>query len=260
MSGITTLEQVLRRDRAVVAVALTFLTILCWVYLVDMAVAMSAMPSMEEGLPMTQIASWTVGYFAMMFMMWVIMMIGMMVPSVAPMVLIYTGFVRKRAGAATYFLTSFFLSGYLVVWTAFSLVATLLQCLLDEVALLSPMMVSTSPWLGAGLLAAAGIYQMTPWKSACLAHCRSPIQFIMQHWRSGRWGGFVMGLKHGWYCLGCCWALMGLLFFGGVMNLVWIGIIAIFVLLEKVIPRGELAGKISGLGMIAVAVVVLVMG
>ena len=220
----------------------------------DMGSAMPVDSGSDDAKPMAmdmmQIQAWTPAYFAMMFLMWAIMMVGMMVPSAAPMLLTYTGFIRNQDGASPYRSAAAFLGGYLFVWTAFSLAATTLQWGLDTAALLSPMMVSTSPWLGAGLLIAAGIFQLTPWKDACLVHCRSPLQFFMQHWRKGTSGAFQMGLHHGAFCLGCCWLLMGLLFLGGVMNLLWIAAITAFVLLEKVAPLGPAAGKVSGALMI----------
>ncbi len=139
-----------------------------------------------------------------------------------------------------------FVAGYVAVWSAVSLGATGLQWGLERAALLSPMLVSTSPLLGGGLLVAAGVYQWTPLKHACLRHCRSPIHFLVHGMRKGSGGAFVMGLEHGAFCVGCCWVLMGLLFVGGVMNLLWVAAIAVFVLLEKVLPFGALAGRISG--------------
>jgi predicted metal-binding membrane protein len=149
------------------------------------------------------------------------------------------------------------MAGYIAIWTAFSLAATLAQWGLERAALLSPMMVSTSPVLGAALLIGAGVYQMTPYKDSCLKHCREPARFISEHWRPGASGAFVMGAEHGLYCLGCCWILMGLLFFGGVMNLLWIAAITLFVLLEKVLPFGAQGGRIAGAALIALGCLVL---
>ncbi len=153
--------------------------------------------------------------------------------------------------------TSLFVSGYLSMWCVFSGGATLAQFGLHEAALLSPMMMTNSQMVGAWLFLVAGIYQLTPWKNVCLDHCRSPASFIAHHWRSGLWGAFQMGLEHGAYCLGCCWALMGLLFFGGVMSLLWIAGLAIFVLLEKVLPFGIWGGRLAGGGMLVVGVFLL---
>lgn len=260
MAGSAPVFSILTRDRAIIVVALAAATALSWVYLVDMARDMAAgvcdMPGME-GMYMGAVPVWNGPYFTMMVVMWTIMMIGMMVPSAAPAILLYAT-MHRNSGNAPYMSTTGFVCGYLAVWTAFSLAATFAQWGLDEAALLSPMMVSTSPLLGAGLLAAAGIYQLTPWKNACLSHCRSPFAFFQQHWRAGRFGAFRMGVRHGAYCLACCWALMLLLFFGGVMNLMWIAAITVFVLLEKAAPFGRFAAKITGGVMIVVAAGILV--
>jgi predicted metal-binding membrane protein len=252
-----------RRDRIAILVALAGVTALAWLYLLDMAIAMRDMPGMQAmaGMDMgtagsmLQLHAWTPQHFAMMFGMWAVMMVGMMVPTAAPMALVYAAVARKAARQGTPVApTAAFVAGYVAMWTLFSLAATLAQWGLDRAALLSPMMVSNSPKLGAALLFAAGAYQLTPWKDRCLEHCRAPAHFISENWRPGTLGAFRMGLVHGAYCLGCCWILMGLLFLGGVMNLLWIAAITLFVLLEKVIPAGPRAGRIAGLTMIAAAV------
>ena len=142
--------------------------------------------------------------------------------------------------------TGVFLLGYLVVWAGFSALAAVSQWILHAKALLSPLMVSMSPILGGALLMIAGVFQWTPLKNACLAHCRSPLSFLMTDWREGKRGAFAMGLKHGAYCTGCCWFLMALLFVAGVMNIWWIAIIAVFVVIEKVVPHGVLVAKAVG--------------
>ncbi|NQD96460.1 DUF2182 domain-containing protein, partial [Pseudomonas sp. CrR25] len=144
-----------------------------------------------------------------------------------------------------------FCLAYLLVWAGFSLLATALQWGLERLALLDPQMRSDSRVLGAALLIAAGVYQWLPAKAACLRHCHGPLQFLMSHWRTGAGGGWRMGLTHGLYCLGCCWALMGLLFVGGAMNLLWAALIGAYVLLEKVLPRGPWLGHIAGLLLLA---------
>jgi predicted metal-binding membrane protein len=182
-----------------------------------------------------------------MFLMWAVMMVAMMVPSAAPMILLFAAIHRKQRERGRGFApVSAFVAGYIAIWSAFSLAATLLQWGLEQAALLSPMMVGTSPMLGGGLLVVAGLYQWTPLKQACLRYCRSPIQFLSHGMRKGSGGAFVMGLEHGAYCVGCCWILMGLLFVGGVMNLLWVAAIAVFVLLEKVLPFGVLGGRVTG--------------
>ncbi len=239
--------------------SLAAVTVLCWLYLIRMAQAMADMPmNMGEALAMTQTARWTAGDFVMMFVMWVVMMIGMMTPTAAPMVLVFARFSRtQKAQGRPYVPTGAFFAGYLTAWIGFSLVATALQWALDQAALLSPMMVSTSPLLGGVILLAGGVFQLTPLKNACLIHCRSPLEFFMGHWRPGGVGAFRMGLAHGAFCLGCCWLLMGLLFFGGVMNLLWIGTITIFVLLEKVAPHGLAIARVSGVALIAAGIFVV---
>jgi predicted metal-binding membrane protein len=147
--------------------------------------------------------------------------------------------------------TTIFVLGYLVVWTTYSVAAALAQAGLHAAALMSPAMAATSPLLAGGLLVAAGVFQWTPLKRACLAGCRSPLSFLMAGWREGRGGAFVMGLRHGLYCLGCCWALMALLFVVGVMNLLWVAAIAVAVLVEKVVPRGDLVGRLAGVALVA---------
>ena len=250
----------LKRDRAIIFLALGGATALSWVYLVrmarDMAAQVCTMPGME-GMYMGAVPVWNAPYFVMMIVMWTVMMVGMMLPSAAPTILLYAT-MHRNSGRTPYMSTAGFVAGYLVVWTLFSMAAVLAQWGLDSVALLSPAMVSTSPYFGAGLLAAAGVYQLTPWKNACLSHCRGPFAFFQQHWRTGRLGAFRMGARHGAYCLACCWALMLLLFFGGVMNLVWVGAITVFVLLEKAAPFGRPASKVVGALMIILAAAVLV--
>jgi predicted metal-binding membrane protein len=143
------------------------------------------------------------------------------------------------------------LAGYLVLWTVFSLAATLAQWGLHNLALISPMMMATSPILGSLLLMMAGVYQWTPLKQACLRHCRTPLQFLLTCWHDGTAGAFFMGLHHGTYCLGCCWLLMAVLFAVGVMNLGWIAALSIFVLVEKIIPRGSWVAKTAGIGLMS---------
>lgn len=256
-----------RRDIAIVMASLAGVTALAWIYLFvlagDMNMSGGAM-KMPDGstmkMPM-QIPVWTLGYFLMMFLMWSVMMVGMMLPSVTPTVLIYASVARKAAKGGTPIApTGAFVSGYIAIWVLFSLAAAAAQFGLDKAALLSPMMVSSSPLLGAGLLAAAGIYQFLPLKRSCLENCRSPVEFMAKNWIKGFAGAFRMGVSHGIYCLGCCWVLMLLLFVGGVMNLFWVAIITIFVLLEKVLPLGDAGGRVMGVVMIAAGGVFILFG
>ena len=244
-----------RRDRLVIVAALVGTTVLAWVYLIRESVGMAA-PSTE----MVRLRSWDTTDFALIFLMWAMMMIGMMVPSATPTTMMYAGIARKaEREKAVVAPTVVFVSGYVVLWTLFSALATIAQWGLDQAALLSPMMVMTSPMIGATLLIAAGIYQASPIKLVCLEHCRSPAHFLSRHWRPGITGAFRMGLEHGVFCVGCCWVLMGLLFVGGVMNLLWIATIAIFVLAEKIIPVGDAktASRLTGAVMALVGLALL---
>ncbi len=176
------------------------------------------------------------------------MMLAMMLPSASPMILLFAGINRRqRQSGNPHVGTGIFALGYLGAWAAFSAVAVALQWGFEQSALLSPMLVGTSATFGGVLLVAAGAYQLTPIKHACLRHCRSPLAFLGTRWRRGGFGALRMGLEHGAYCVGCCWFLMGLLFFGGVMNLYWIVGLALFVLFEKVVPAGHWLGYATGL-------------
>ena len=244
------METVFKRDRLIVIAALTGITLLTWGYMVYEARAMCqtgvcCCAGMKMSGPDT--GPWAAATLLPLFLMWTEMMVAMMIPSAAPMILTFAMVQRKRREQERPFVpTGMFLLGYLVVWTGFSALAAVAQWILHAKALLSPLMVSTSPILGGVLLIVAGIFQRTPLKNACLTHCRSPLGFLMADWREGPWGAFVMGLKHGAFCTGCCWFLMALLFVAGVMNVWWIAIIAVFVLLEKVAPKGLLVGKLAG--------------
>ncbi|MBV9094289.1 MAG: DUF2182 domain-containing protein [Streptosporangiaceae bacterium] len=246
------------RDRLAVLAALAVVTAAAWAYLV---MAARRMTSGQAGMSghsmapmmhaMTGVQPWTAAEFGLRLAMWAVMMIAMMVPTAVPMTLLYAAVARKAAAQDSPLSPTFiFVAGYAAMWTIFSLVATFAQWGLDQAALLSPMMVSRSAGLGAALLIAAGVYQFTPLKDACLRNCRAPAHFLSRYWRTGRLGAFRMGARLGAYCLGCCWILMGLLFVGGVMNLLWIAAIAVFVLLEKTIPFGVTVGRVAGAAMI----------
>jgi predicted metal-binding membrane protein len=254
--GRTSLESLLLRDRWILAIALIVTTGLCWAWLVPMARDMYGAMDGSSAWMMTH--TWDFPHLVLLFAMWVVMMVGMMLPSAAPTLLLYAGIIRKspeseRARAHVYS----FAAGYILVWTAFSLLATVFQRLLAHWLLLSPMMESRG-WLGGALLIVAGLYQFTPFKRTCLESCRSPAAYIAGHWKRGVAGALRLGTGHGLYCLGCCWALMLLLFVGGVMNLWWIAALTIFVLLEKLAPSGAQGGRLSGLLIMALGVSYLV--
>jgi predicted metal-binding membrane protein len=257
------IEAVLRRDRAIVAAALVILTALAWAYVWWLAADME-MGGMDMsgfrmipagmGLMMPAYAPWTAMEFAFVFVMWVVMMIGMMTPSAAPMILIYARVSRQAAQQAKPLAASaYFAAGYLVTWIGFALVATPAQWALERAALLTPMMAGASDILGGVVLIAAGLYQWTPLKDACLRQCQAPWWFIQRHggFRPDARGALALGVRHGSYCIGCCWALMALLFVGGVMNVLWIAAIAILVLAEKVTPAGRVISRTAGAGLFA---------
>jgi predicted metal-binding membrane protein len=252
-AGENSLETLVSHDRAIVATALALLLVLAWAYTVAMAIDVPeadrhAAMGMDTGAWMP----WTGIEAALIFVMWVVMMVAMMMPAAAPMVLTYVRINRQRAPVSSRFGTdAAFLLGYLVLWGLFSLAAATAQWLLHTATLLSPAMASASPVFSALLLIAAGFYQFAPLKSACLAKCRSPMGFLMSEWRNGVRGAFIMGLRHGLYCLGCCWLLMVLLFVAGVMNLLWIALIALAVLAEKVLPFGVWVSRALGVALTA---------
>jgi predicted metal-binding membrane protein len=260
----TVLEAVLRRDRQVVVAALIGVIAMAWLWiLLGAGTGMSAMdmilgPKPDGMAGMMAPAFWTLGYAGVMLTMWWVMMAAMMLPSAAPILVLFARINRKEKSAGRPFIpTGIFAAGYLIAWGAFSVLATGLQWALERLGLLSPMMATTSYWLGGAILLAAGVWQLTPIKGICLRHCRSPMGFLVQSWRPGRGGAFRMGLEHGGFCLGCCWFLMGMLFFGGIMNLYWIIGLAAFVLLEKTVPMGSWIGRIVGVGAAAWGVLLL---
>lgn len=204
---------------------------------------------------MTVTHPWAAAELGSRMLMWSVMMVAMMVPTAVPMTLVYAAVVRKAERDGRPVAPTFaFVAGYIAIWVLFSVAATAAQGGLDELSLLSSSMSSASRYLGGGLLIGAGLYELTPLKHACLAHCRAPAHFISRRWRVGFAGAFRMGSALGVYCLGCCWILMGLLFLGGLMNLLWVAAIAAFILLEKTVPLADRGARAVGIGMIAVGV------
>lgn len=242
-----------RQDRALVVFGIAAITFLSWGYLVRMGVMMNAAAAdkaMHAAMGMPEMAAWGTAEFVMLFLMWTVMMVAMMLPSAAPMILLVVGTYRRR-GDRSRVLTVAFGSGYLVAWTVFSAAAALTQLMLHRAALLSANMAINSAIIGGAILLLAGIYQWLPLKTACLTHRRSPLAFLASHWREGAAGALAMGLRHGLYCVGCCWALMLLLFAAGVMNLLWVAAIAMFVLVEKLAPQGHVVSRVAGVALIA---------
>lgn len=224
--------KLITQPRTPLLLALGALVLLAWAYLFHLADSMD-MTAMSMTVP----TAWTQTDFILMFLMWAIMMVGMMVPSATPTILIFDTWNKSRqTSGQSYGSTGLFICGYLLAWVLFSLGATCLQWLFNQYGLLGSMMQSNSPALGAFLLIFAGLYQLTPYKEACLKHCQNPLEFIGTHWQPGSLAALKLGAHHGLYCIGCCWLVMGLLFFFGVMNLTWIFLLSLYVLAEKLLP------------------------
>jgi predicted metal-binding membrane protein len=249
----------LRHDRAVVLGGLALVVLLAWLYLVFAAGGGMETMDMGGGPVMAMRPHWTLGYSLLVFVMWAVMMLAMMLPSVAPVTLLIASLARKRAasGGAPGARTALFVCGYLAVWLAFAAAATTLQWALSEAGLLSEAMALANALLAGGVLVAAGVYQWTPLKAACLRHCRSPLDFLLFHWREGALGAVASGVGHGVFCLGCCWMLMALLFVGGIMSLAWVAGLALLVLVEKTLPWGKRVSLGTGAVLVAWGAVTL---
>ena len=242
----TRLEIALGSDRSPLVILLILLPLASWSWIIVMARDMYGPMTGASAWMMTP--RWDARHVLLLWLMWAVMMVGMMLPSASPMLLLYGVAARRqnngaaRAAQAIYALGA----GYVAAWALFSIVATGAQRILSMLLVVSPMMTITSPAVGGGLLVVAGLYQLTPIKLACLQKCQTPFVFLMHHWRAGVGGAFRMGVAHGSYCLGCCWALMLLLFVGGVMNLAVIAGLTLFVAFEKLAPFGAQTARISG--------------
>jgi predicted metal-binding membrane protein len=239
----TALAAALHRDRWIVVIALVAISGLALGYTYWLATGFDMSDMMSPVF-----RPWSAGYFGFMLAMWVVMMIGMMTPSVAHMVLLYAAIARQDAGRHSFAPPGWFLAGYLLAWSLFAAAATLLQWLLEWAAVVTPMMAGTGRFLGGVLLVLAGIYQWLPAKQACLASCRAPLSFVQRHggFQPRAAGALRLGVLHGFYCIGCCWALMALLFAFGVMNLQWIATLMVVVLVEKLAPAGKALSRVLG--------------
>jgi predicted metal-binding membrane protein len=263
----STLEGVLKRDRLVVLASLVALAALSWLYLAYLAAGMETMDGIAGrmmGMPQMNAAgemeqpgpvAATIN-FLLLSTMWIVMMVGMMLPSAAPTILLFAALERKRTPPRPYGRVALFVAGYFVAWSAFSIAAALLQTVLSSAGQISMQMVLTSGLAGGIVLILAGLYEFSPLKSRCLSHCRSPLEWIAHYQRPGSLGALRMGMHHGLYCLGCCWMLMLLLFVGGVMNLLWVAVIAAVVLVEKLLPVGPMAAKLAGAALVLFGVYV----
>jgi predicted metal-binding membrane protein len=244
------LFRLLRYRRAVVTGALIAVIAAAWGYfLLGAGIEMK----IGGGQIMTMPPVWNLPYAALILAMWIVMMMAMMLPSALATVVLVSVLAEDRLDNSTLAPASgmLFALGYLLIWCGFSCVATLLQWVLDKVGLLSETMALANATLASTVLIATGIYQWTPLKNACLSHCRSPTEFLVHHWRRGTVGVVRLGVRHGLFCLGCCWMLMILSFVGGLMNAGWVGAIALFVLLEKTMPGGDWMGRFCGALLIA---------
>jgi predicted metal-binding membrane protein len=276
VSEAPSLERLLKRDRAITLTGLTALCALAWLYIVSGARLgtsawgmttlalfphlqvtgiMSGMPDMDPGGGAAGRTAWGLATWALMIAMWWVMMIAMMTPSAAPTILLYArvhrgalaqGQIQDRLAP-----TGAFAAGYLLAWLGFSFAAVGLHWVLQHAGLVSAMLMSSqSRWLSGAVLIAVGLYQLSPLKDTCLAHCRAPASFLSRHWRPHSLGALRLGAMHAAYCIGCCWILMALLFVGGVMNLAWIAALALLVLIEKLLPAGQWVGRGVGVGLI----------
>ncbi len=237
-------QSVYRRDRVIVLASLAGVTLLAWFYMYAMAAPRGAAMA---GHWVPQAQSWGLTEVLTAFAMWNVMMVGMMIPTASPMILMFATTNRRYQGQrGNYVPTLFFVVGYVITWAIFSAAATAAQWGLQAAALFSPEILQVTPQLGGALLVGAGLFQFTSLKYNCLTHCRTPMSFLASEWREGVGGAIGMGLKHGSYCVGCCWAIMLLMFVAGLMNLLWTAFLAAFMLLEKVAPAGDKLGRIAG--------------
>jgi predicted metal-binding membrane protein len=224
-----------------------------WIYLGLMISDMSAIPGMSAMMMYPKAVTPMILFG--LFLMWAIMMAAMMLPTAAPMILAYTRMqASDRNRGASWWPVAAFSGGYVMAWAAFSLAAAIAQAGLTNLSLMSPMMMKMTAPLASGTLIIAGLYQFSPLKQSCLQHCRTPMSFLLTQWREGAWGALGMGWRHGLFCVGCCWALMGLLFVVGVMNTAWIVAITIYVLIEKIVPRSEVLSKLVGTVMVGLGI------
>ena len=249
-----------RRDRVLLASCITLLTALAWAYLFHLHRRMAPATegdSMMGTMSMAMSQPWGAGDVLVTFVMWAVMMVGMMTPSAYPVLALFAAAHRRRAEPGVPQAVSSFGLGYLAVWLGFSAGATVAQWALHEAALLSSTMATSSRPLAGAVLVAAGAYQLTPLKGGCLTRCQSPLGFLMSHWRDGASGALRMGFRHGVYCLGCCWAVMGVLFAVGVMHLAWVGVLTAFILVEKLGPHGTRVARLGGAVLIALGVSVI---
>lgn len=253
-------EVIPRRDQILIATCILLICALAWAYLVYLNDQASSAHASQAAMPGARMSTDTAGGVAgilLTFTMWSVMMVGMMAPSATPMLLLFATSQARRGVRGAPMVTLLFGVAYLTIWLGFAVGATLAHWTLDHAMLLSPTMAVASRRVAGALCIGAGVYQLAPLKQGCLQHCQSPLGFLMSHWREGRRGAFQMGLRHGVYCLGCCWALMALLFAVGVMNLIAVALLTVFILAERVGRGGTVISRVGGLVMIGVGVTLL---
>jgi predicted metal-binding membrane protein len=242
-----------RRDRYLISTCLAIITALAWTYLVYVAHQPSSTQEyarMMAAMGMAVDRPWTVVDAFLTFSMWTVMMVGMMAPSAAPVLQLFAAAQRSRDTRRLPLAVLMFGLGYLAVWAGFSVAATFAQWALQRASLMAETMRVSEVWLASAILVGAGVYQLTPFKAACLRHCRSPLGFLMTNWRDGTLSALRMGSRHGIFCLGCCWAVMAVMFVVGVMNLAWVASLATLVLIERVTPLGFILSRLGGLTML----------
>jgi predicted metal-binding membrane protein len=262
---VVSIQRLIARDRLWLTLGLVVAISLAWLYLLRESAAMDVMAAEARrhaamGMAGMNMRAWGVADWAALFVMWSVMMVAMMLPSAAPVILLVLGAYRLRRHAQARAAAVMFVGGYLLVWTAFSAIAAGGQFALHRAAVLSDQMRLRSAALSGVILLLAGVYQWLPFKNRCLVRCQAPLAYLTQHWRTGVSGGLVMGARHGASCVGCCWLLMALLFVLGVMNLAWVAALAVFVLLEKLAPRGAIVGRVGGVAAACWGLYLLVWG
>lgn len=241
------IESILKKDRLILVTGLLFICLLSWWYIIYLYRQMYPMNMNALFFAMPMTPDWTATDFVLLFLMWLVMMIAMMTPSVAPLIFIFAMVNRQKKLQQNPFVpTGYLFSGYFLVWAVFSLLATILQWALQQVAWLNPEMIITNKILGSVILITAGLFQFSVLKQRCLHYCQTPVDFIHRKWKEGKKGAFKMGIENGVYCLGCCWVLMVLLFVAGIMNLLWIALLSLFVLVEKLIPNSKWISYAAG--------------
>jgi predicted metal-binding membrane protein len=252
------------RDRWTLITLLALVTIGAWIYMLREARAMEqtgVCACLGRQLSGPDLTPWSVGTLVPLTIMWAEMMVAMMLPSATPMILLFAQIARRRSATTLHATrTGHFIGGYIAVWTGFSVSAAVAQWILHSASLLSPAMSARSVFLAAALLITAGVYQLSPWKNVCLTRCNSPLQFLLTEWRNGVRGAWIMGIRHGAFCVGCCALLMFLLFVGGVMNVLWIAVLTAIALVEKLAPPQWMFARVTGSMLIAWGLWMLVWG